>query len=105
MQPENRVPTHPGEILREEFLATTLHDIRQPITIVDGSLVLAARALARPGFDTGQVIETIDGALIANQELSLFVDALSDASRLAMASLRLDREPVRASVVSQTLAS
>ena len=87
------------ETLREEFLANTLHDVRQPITVVEGSLLLAARWLARPTFDTGQLVETIDGALLASQELSLFVDALSDASQLAMASLHLDREPVPASEV------
>ena len=87
------------EVLREEFLATTLHDVRQPITVVEGSLVLAARWLDRPAFDAGQLAETIHGALLASQELSLFVDALSDASQLAMASLRLDREPVPASEV------
>ncbi len=87
------------ETLREEFLATTLHDVRQPITVVEASLVLADRWLAHPPFDTGQVIETIHGAMLASQELSLFVDALSDASQLAMASLRVDREPVPASEV------
>lgn len=87
------------ETLREEFLATTLHDIRQPITVVEGSLVLAARWLAHPPLDTGRLVEAIDGALDASQELSLFVDALSDASQVAMASLHLDREPVHASEV------
>ncbi len=87
------------ETLRESFLATTLHDVRQPITVVEGSLVLAARWLARPTFGTGQLIEMIHGALLASQELSLFVDALSDASQLAVAALRVEREPVHASVV------
>jgi signal transduction histidine kinase len=87
------------ETLREEFLATTLHDVRQPITVLEGSLVLAARWLDRPAFDTVQLAETIHGALLASQELSLFIDALSDASQLAMASLNLDREPVPASEV------
>jgi len=87
------------ETLREGFLATTLHDIRQPITVVEGSLVLAARWLAHPPYNTVQLVETIDGALAASQELSLFVDALADASQLAMASLHLDREPIPASVV------
>jgi signal transduction histidine kinase len=94
------------ETLREEFLATTLHDVRQPITVIEGSLVLAERWLARPPSDPAQLVETIRGALLASQELSLFVDALSDASRLAMASLRLDREPVRASdVVADAVAA
>ncbi|HYO44375.1 MAG TPA: HAMP domain-containing sensor histidine kinase [Candidatus Limnocylindrales bacterium] len=94
------------ETLREEFLATTLHDVRQPITVVEGSLVLAARWLARPTFDTEQLVETLHGALLASQELSLFVDALSDASQLAMASLQLEREPVPASeVVSDAIAA
>ena len=39
------------ESLREEFLATTVHDIRQPITLVTGSLDLAARWLGEPEFD------------------------------------------------------
>ena len=87
------------ETLREEFLATTLHDVRQPITVVEGSLVLADRWLDGPPSDKGQLVDAIRGALLATQELSLFVDALSDASQLAMASLHLDREPVPASEV------
>ena len=87
------------ETLREEFLATTLHDVRQPITVVEASLVLANRWLAHPLPDTGPLIETLHGALLASQELSLFVDALSDASQVAIASLRLNREPVPASEV------
>ena len=41
------------ETLRESFLATTLHDVRQPITLVEGSLHLADRWLAEPTPDTG----------------------------------------------------
>ena len=36
------------ETLRESFLATSLHDVRQPITLVEGSLHLADRWLADP---------------------------------------------------------
>jgi signal transduction histidine kinase len=81
------------ETVRDEFLATTLHDVRQPLTIVEGSLVLAARWLRRPPVDTVKLTETIDGALIASQEMSLLTETLADASRIAMGSVDLEREP------------
>lgn len=81
------------ETVRDEFLATTLHDVRQPLTLLEGSLVLAARWLRRPSVDIAELGETIDGALIATQEMTLLIDILADASRVAMGAVDLDREP------------
>lgn len=81
------------ETVRDEFLATTLHDVRQPLTLLEGSLVLAARWLRRPSVDIAELTETIDGALIASQEMTLLIDILADASRVAMGAVDLDREP------------
>ena len=57
------------ETLREAFLATTLHDVRQPITLVEGSLVLADRWLGDPDTDVLRVRETVSDALSATSEL------------------------------------
>jgi signal transduction histidine kinase len=81
------------EIVRESFLATTLHDVRQPITLVEGSLHLASRWLAEPDSDTERVRESVGDALLAAGELIAMIDTLSDASRVAMGALELDREP------------
>ena len=83
------------ESLREEFLATTVHDIRQPITLVTGSLDLAARWLSEPEFDRGRVTEVVNTAVVAVNEINVMLDTLGDASRLAMGALEPDPEPAK----------
>ena len=81
------------ERLREEFLATTLHDVRQPITVVTGSLDLAARWLHEPDPDPARIAELVDGAVLAVGEVNTMLDTLGDASRIAMGALEPAREP------------
>ncbi len=81
------------EHLREAFLATTLHDVRQPITLVNGSLHLAHRWLVAPELDQARVRESVDDALSATTELMAMIDTMSDASRVAMGELDPDPEP------------
>lgn len=83
------------EDLREEFLATTVHDIRQPITLVTGSLELVARFLGEPGFDEERVTSLVNDAVVAVNEINTMLDTLGDASRLAMGALKPDREPAK----------
>ena len=83
------------ETLREEFLATTVHDIRQPITLVTGSLDLAARWLSEPEFDSERVTESVNDAVVAANEINVMLDTLGDASRLAMGALEPDPEPAK----------
>jgi signal transduction histidine kinase len=93
------------ESLREEFLATTVHDIRQPITLVTGSLDLAARWLGDPGFDRARMTELVNDAVVAVNEINIMLDTLSDASRLAMGALEPDREPAKLdAIVTEALA-
>ncbi|MEO8437065.1 MAG: sensor histidine kinase [Chloroflexota bacterium] len=82
------------EMLRESFLATTLHDVRQPITLVEGSLHLADRWLNETSSDVGRIAEAVHDALLATTELVIMIDTLSDASRVAMGALDADPEPV-----------
>jgi signal transduction histidine kinase len=83
------------ESLRDEFLATTVHDLRQPITLVTGSLDLAARWLSDPEFDHERVTEAVNTAVIAVNEINVMLDTLGDASRLAMGALEPDPEPAK----------
>ncbi|MEP7360899.1 MAG: histidine kinase dimerization/phospho-acceptor domain-containing protein, partial [Chloroflexota bacterium] len=82
------------ETVREEFLATTLHDVRQPIVLIQGSLELAARWVRKEPLDLAQLTETLDDALVATQEMSHLVETMADASRAAMGALDLSPEPV-----------
>ncbi len=81
------------ETLRESFLATTVHDIRQPITLVEGSLHLADRWLSGPAPDMERLHEAVGDALYATAELVEMIDTLNDASRVAMGALDPDLEP------------
>lgn len=81
------------EQLRESFLATTLHDVRQPITLVNGSLHLAHRWLSGPDLDPERLRESIADALSATTELMAMIDTMSDASRVAVGQLDPDPEP------------
>ncbi len=81
------------EAMREGFLATTMHDIRQPITLVEGSLQLAYRWLDTPQPDLPRLRESVDDALAATHELVAVLDTLNDASRVATGALDPDAEP------------
>lgn len=81
------------EGLREEFLATTLHDIRQPVTLLTASLALASRWLAEPSPDTTRIAEVVSGAVTAAGEVTTMLDTLGDATRIAMGALQPDPEP------------
>ena len=81
------------ETLRESFLATTLHDVRQPITLVEGSLHLANRWLGAENVDAERLRQTVGDALSATTELVLMIDTMSDASHVAMGQLQPDLEP------------
>lgn len=93
------------ESLREEFLATTVHDLRQPITLVTGSLDLAARWLGEPELDRERVTEVVMGAVVAVNEINTMLDTLGDASRLSMGALEPEREPAKLdAIVADALA-
>ena len=87
------------ETLRESFLATTLHDIRQPITLVEGSLHLVDRWLSEPSSEPARVREGISDALLATQELVSMIETMTEASRVAMGALEPDPEPARLDAV------
>jgi signal transduction histidine kinase len=81
------------ELIRTEFLAITLHDVRQPMTIIEGSLALASRRLAEAPADLAAIDELLRDAMVASLEMTATLDTLSDASRLAMGALELNLEP------------
>ena len=85
--------SHIIETTREAFLATIVHDIRQPVTLVEGSLHLSDRWLRTPPVDTERVRESVADALMATMELVAMIDTLSDASRLVLGALEADLEP------------
>jgi signal transduction histidine kinase len=82
------------ETLRESLLAITVHDVRQPITLIAGSLDLASRWLSEPETDIARVEEVVHDAILATAEMGMMIDTLSDASRVALGALEAEPEPV-----------
>jgi signal transduction histidine kinase len=88
--------------LREEFLATTVHDVQQPISSLKASLQLALRELARNNPDLTKVAVILRRADAQTSRMSLLLGTLSDASRLTLG--RLEPRPVDADLGAITRA-
>jgi signal transduction histidine kinase len=81
------------EDLRDEFLATTVHDVRQPITLLTGSLDLASRWIAEPDADRRRIADILGEAVVAVAEINTMLDTLGDATKVAMGAVAPNVEP------------
>jgi hypothetical protein len=77
------------EEVREDFLATTLHDTQQPITAAKGRIQLAIRALGRPAPDRVRVQEMLRQADASLDRMAGMVATLAKLSRLTLGRLSL----------------
>jgi len=75
--------------LREEFLATIVHDLRQPLTKIRGYAQLADRNLDRSPPDLARVKGGLSRIVDATDELQALLVTLVDASRTALGALLL----------------
>jgi signal transduction histidine kinase len=80
--------THIEEV-REDFLATTLHDTRQPLTSIKGFHQLIVRQLDQPHFDRERIRDHLRRANAEVDRMSDLLDTLTDVSRLALGRLTL----------------
>jgi len=84
--------------LREEFLATIVHDLRQPLTKIRGYAQLADRNLDRSPPDLARVKGGLSRIVDATDELQALLVTLVDASRTALGALVL--HPARTDVAA-----
>jgi len=75
------------EEMRDEFLATTVHDVQQPITALKGYVQLAIHQLDRPHLDLAKVGGLLRRVDAETNRMSLLLGTLSDASRLRLGRL------------------
>jgi signal transduction histidine kinase len=80
--------THIEEV-REDFLATTLHDTRQPLTSIKGFHQLIVRQLDQPDLDQNRIRNHLQRATDEVDRMSALLDTLTDVSRLALGRLTL----------------
>jgi len=77
------------ERVREEFLATIVHDLRQPLTKIRGYAQLAVRNLDRPAPDLSRVSGGLTRIVAATDEMQALLTRLVDLSRTALGALVL----------------
>jgi two-component system CheB/CheR fusion protein len=77
----------------DEVLATTVHDIQQPMTVIKANQQLALRALGRPQPDVTRAIDTIGRAAPELDQMVALVGPVTEASRLTLGRLELRRAP------------
>jgi signal transduction histidine kinase len=77
------------EEVRQDFLATTLHDIAQPLATIKGRVQLAARQLGRSDPKLNEAVAGLQGVGEEVDRLTRILGALADASRLALGEFQL----------------
>jgi signal transduction histidine kinase len=81
---------HLVEAVREDFLATTVHDVRQPLAAIKGSAQLAARLVRSSPADTERLNEVLTHIAVLSDWMAELLDRLRDASRVALHQLDLE---------------
>jgi signal transduction histidine kinase len=87
------------ESVREDFFATTVHDVRQPITVIKGAAQLGLRVLAREQPNLELVAGELRRIESSVDHMAEQLQALIDASRVALGRLDLTPEPVDLTVL------
>lgn len=69
---------------RQEYLARTVHDVRQPLTALSGSLEWAQRLLSRPEPNIAGALDALSRAQAATAQTLALLTTLGDVARLAL---------------------
>lgn len=77
------------ETLREDFLATTIHDVRQPLAVIKGAAQLNLLRLKAPTPDLARVTADLERIQEAARRMEALLNTLIDASRIALNQLDL----------------
>jgi signal transduction histidine kinase len=75
--------------LREEFLAMTVHDVRQPLTVIAAEAQLLSRLLSKSAPNPGRLNSGVDRITASAKRLTAMLEALADMSKIALGSLDL----------------
>ncbi len=86
------------EAVREDFLATTVHEVRQPITLIRGAAQLVRRMLSRDQVDRERSAEQLRRIERSVDRMAALLTTLTDASRAALGAL--DIQPVSCNLVA-----
>jgi signal transduction histidine kinase len=80
------------EQMREEFLATTVHEVRQPITKISGFAQLAEHMLDRSDLEPSRIREALHQIRDAANQMNALLETLVDSSQNALGGLVLQTQ-------------
>ncbi|MBI3976968.1 MAG: PAS domain-containing protein [Chloroflexi bacterium] len=81
---------------REDFLRMVSHDLRAPLTVIQGHAQLLQRALERAGLSAYR--GNVDAIGISARRMDAMIRDLVDSARLEAGQIRLERVPVNLGV-------
>jgi len=98
--------TEHAETVREEFLATTVHEVRHPVTAILGNAQFIQRLLGRATPDLQRVATAAVAIREETEQMSALLNVLSDATQAALGHLTPQVAPVDlVALVGETLAA
>ncbi|MHB1004178.1 MAG: PAS domain-containing sensor histidine kinase [Chloroflexota bacterium] len=84
---------HAADEAREAFVRAVSHDLRQPLTVVQGQAQLLRSGLVRQGAE-GTLTRGAEAIAISAQRMNTMIQELVDTARLETKQLRLDLRPL-----------
>jgi len=78
---------------REDLLRAVSHDLRVPLTVVQGQAQLLERIVEKAGVDA-MARRSVEAIVSGAQRMSAMIEDLVDSARLESGQLRLERQPV-----------
>ncbi len=98
-----RALTERIELVREDFLVTTVHDVRQPLSLIIGSAQMVARRLRSSEPDLARTAADVERIDRSASRMSALLTTLLDASRITLHHLELQRQPLDLLPLMQTV--
>ncbi len=86
-------PLHELEEQRNDLLRVVSHDLRTPVTVIQGHAQVLERLLERAGQD-GRARRSIDAIIVGARRLNAMIEDLVDSVRLESHQLVLEKQPV-----------
>lgn len=81
------------EEFREHYIHMISHDLRGPLTIVQGQAQLLQRELAQAGLKDG-ARRSLDAIIISARRMDVMIEDLVDSTRMEAGQLQLETQPV-----------
>jgi two-component system phosphate regulon sensor histidine kinase PhoR len=86
-------PLHELEEQRNDLLRVVSHDLRAPVTVIQGHAQMLERLLEKAGLD-GRVKRSIQAIIVGARRLNAMIQDLVDSVRLESRQLVLEKQPV-----------